>query len=208
MISATRHHVSSSPSPAPLWLASKRTCPPWSPTSLPAKWTYHLRSQPDISSANDTGKSIHYQTLLMSDMVAAMLPRGGPLRSPIFSPSHSAQILIAKATKMRNRFVCAASVVIWSLLVGSVGAQIVPGVLTWHNDNGRTGQNLSETLLTPQNVNMATFVKVFSFQVDGQIYAHPLNVPDVEIPNQGMHNLVFLATDNDSVYALDADGVT
>src|SRR5258708_29729837 len=194
MISATRHHVSSSPSPAPLWPASKRTCHPWSPISLPAKWTYHLRSQPDISSANDTEKSIHYQSLLMSDMVAGMLPRGGPLRSPIFSPSHSAQILIAKATKMRNRFVCAASVVIWPLLVGSVGAQIVPGVLTWHNDNGRTGQNLSETLLTPQNVNMGTFGKAFSFPLDAQIYAQPLYVPDVLIPNPVMHNAVFVAT--------------
>ena len=88
------------------------------------------------------------------------------------------------------------------------GAQAFAGVLTQHNDVGRTGQNLSETILTPQNVSAATFGKLFSYSVDGQIYAQPLYVPNVSIPGQGTHNVVYVETQNDSVYAFDADGLS
>jgi hypothetical protein len=88
------------------------------------------------------------------------------------------------------------------------GAQSFAGVLTQHNDNGRTGQNLSETILTPRNVNSATFGKVFSYSVDGQIYSQPLYVPNVSIPGQGTHNVIYVETQNDSLYAFDADGLS
>jgi hypothetical protein len=87
-------------------------------------------------------------------------------------------------------------------------AQTYTGVLTWHNDNQRTGQNLAETILTPAKVNPKSFGKLFSFPVDGQIYAQPLYVYNVTIPNQGMHNVVYVATENDTVYAFDADGLS
>jgi hypothetical protein len=83
-----------------------------------------------------------------------------------------------------------------------------PGVFTHHNDNLRTGQNLGEIVLTPSNVNSGTFGKLFSFGLDGLSMASPLYVAGVNIPGQGVHNVVYVATQHDSVYAFDADGLS
>ena len=91
------------------------------------------------------------------------------------------------------------------VIVLSASAQ--SSVLTQHNDNARTGQNTSETILNTSNVNANEFGKLFAMPVDGQVYAQPLYVPGVTI-NGGVHNVVIIATENDSVYAYDADSTS
>ena len=77
-------------------------------------------------------------------------------------------------------------------------------ILTQHNDNARSGQNTSETILNTSDVNLNQFGKLFAMPSDGQVYAQPLYVPGVTI-NGAVHNVVIIATENDSVYAYDAD---
>jgi hypothetical protein len=78
------------------------------------------------------------------------------------------------------------------------------GVLTYHNDNARTGLSANETLLAPSNVKAGTFGKRFSQPVDGYVYAQPLFVPGLTIGGQ-THDVVFVVTESNSVYAFDAN---
>ncbi len=89
---------------------------------------------------------------------------------------------------------------------------IVPGlraqaVLTWHNDLARTGQYPLETLLSPANVNSTNFGKLTSVTTDGPVDAQPLYVPALSISGV-THNVLYVVTENDSVYAFDADSGT
>ncbi|HEX7734926.1 MAG TPA: hypothetical protein VF458_08685 [Ktedonobacteraceae bacterium] len=76
-------------------------------------------------------------------------------------------------------------------------------VLTYKYDNLRTGANTQETTLTPASVNVRQFGRRVTFPVDGQIYAQPLYMPNLTVQNQA-RNVVFVATEHDSVYAFDA----
>ncbi len=78
-------------------------------------------------------------------------------------------------------------------------------VLTYKYDNARSGANTNETQLTLANVNVTNFAQLFTYAVDGYCYAEPLYVANLQIPGQGTHNVVFVSTENDSVYAFDAD---
>lgn len=78
-------------------------------------------------------------------------------------------------------------------------------VTTAQYNNARTGANIRETILTPRNVNSKRFGKLFSIRVDGAVFAQPLYLPQLSIPGKGIHNVVFIVTEHDSVYAFDAD---
>src|SRR5215472_1481283 len=78
-------------------------------------------------------------------------------------------------------------------------------VATSQYDNLRTGATLGEKALTPENVNEKQFGKLGAFQVDGAVYAEPLFLPAVENPGRGKHDVLFVATEHESVYAFDAN---
>jgi len=78
-------------------------------------------------------------------------------------------------------------------------------VLTFRNDNARTGLNPNELLLSPSNVKTGQFGRRVSHAVDGNVFAQPLYVAAVPMAAGGLSNIVLVVTDHDSVYAFDAD---
>ena len=100
------------------------------------------------------------------------------------------------------RHACFAICVMTLIALSAAGQVSVP---TEHNDNSRSGQNISETYLAPGNVTSKYFGKLFTQNVDGLVVAQPLYMPGVVIPNSGTHNVVYVATQHDSVFAFDAD---
>jgi hypothetical protein len=103
---------------------------------------------------------------------------------------------------MARKIACTIAIVL--LLVPFV-CSAQTNVLTYHNDYFHTGQNLSETVLTQLNVNATTFGLRFVMPADGKVEGQPLYVSRLVIPDNGIHNVVFAATEHDTVYAYDAD---
>lgn len=118
----------------------------------------------------------------------------------------------AKADPLK-RVVVVLLLVAFVLVVGQLSAQashLRPtnvAVLTYKNDSGRAGQNTQESILTIHNVNADSFGKRMTYPVDGRVYAQPLFVPHLRIHGT-VYNVVFVATEHDSVYAFDADQVS
>jgi hypothetical protein len=98
---------------------------------------------------------------------------------------------------------CALSLGLCMVVATAVMGQVQ--VLTEHNDEFRDGANTNENVLTPANVNFSTFGKLFTLSVDGYIVGQPLYLPGVQFPNGTTHNVVYVATQHDSVFAFDAD---
>jgi hypothetical protein len=128
----------------------------------------------------------------------------------------AAQVLNTSGTDLGNQSPAINESSQWRL-IGTTGPYLPggsgvnpPAVNTWHNDNSRTGLNSEETTLNPQSVNCLTggvpchFGKLFTYPVDGNVYAQPLFVPGVII-NGARHNVIYVTTDNNSVYAFDAE---
>src|SRR6266478_890501 len=102
------------------------------------------------------------------------------------------------------RNLCVALLVVCSAFLSSSSFAQQP-FLTGRSDISRSGANTNETLLTPTNVSKNSFGRLFSFPVDYVVMAQPLYMPNVNIPGQGTHNVVYVVTEMDSVYAIDAD---
>lgn len=96
-----------------------------------------------------------------------------------------------------------ALVVLATFFISIAQAQI--NVLTFHNDNARTGQNIAEITLTPANVTSSSFGKLFVINVDGKVDAQPLFIGGLNIPGRGVTNVLFVMTEHGTAYALDAD---
>jgi hypothetical protein len=94
------------------------------------------------------------------------------------------------------------------LVISTAGLSFATDVVTYHNDTYRSGQNLAETILTTGNVNSTSFGKLAALPVDSVVDAEPLYLAGVAIPGKGTHNVVYVVTENDSVYAFDADQYT
>ena len=106
---------------------------------------------------------------------------------------------MAERTRRVRIWLCA------SLLLIPAYVYAQSNVTTQHNDSARTGANTHETILTTTNVNVSQFGKILERTVDDEIYAQPLYVEGVSVPGVGLRNIVYVATNNDSVYAFDAD---
>ena len=116
-------------------------------------------------------------------------------------PSRSTNYSTPSAIPTRN--LCLTLLIVAIALLSSSVAQLP--FPTSRGDNARDGANTHETLLTPANVNQSGFGRLFSVPVDYVVMAQPLYMPNVNIPGQGTHNVIYIVTQADSVYAIDAD---
>jgi PQQ enzyme repeat len=107
-------------------------------------------------------------------------------------------------TPGRAFVVSAAAALAIALTTSTVTSLTRTDVATYHNDVARTGQNLTETILTPANVAVSTFGKLAVFPADGKVDAQPLYLSAVTIPGGGVHDVLYVATEHGTVYALDA----
>jgi Legume lectin domain/Chitobiase/beta-hexosaminidase C-terminal domain len=114
---------------------------------------------------------------------------------------------IRSGCKSRFAFNFVVLVAVLGALWPQLGAQVATpvNVPTWRYDTVHAGQNTQETLLTPGNVAAGSFGKLFSYAVDGFVYAQPLYVSGLEMSDGLVHNVLFVATEHDSIYGFDAD---
>lgn len=93
-----------------------------------------------------------------------------------------------------------------ALFAGGTFAQV--NVPTANYENGRSNANLQETILTPAKVSTGTFGRIGAFPVDGQVYAQPLYISGLSIPGKGTHNVLYVTTQHNGVFAYDADSAS
>jgi hypothetical protein len=119
------------------------------------------------------------------------------------SADNGAKFVVVVSNSLDRVTSSAATLNIGSATAGNSNADVV----TYHYDNMRSGQNPNETILAPSNVNSTKFGLLGSFTVDGKVDAQPLYLSNVSIPNVGSKNVLYVATEHDTVFAFDADSV-
>jgi hypothetical protein len=113
--------------------------------------------------------------------------------------------MISSHPPTRSKARSCAVAILTSVLLGLAAVSFAEPPVTGHANNQRTGANIEEGFLTPGNVNSTNFGRLFNYPIDYQALAQPLYVPNVDIPGMGTHNVVYVGTMADSVYAFDAD---
>jgi hypothetical protein len=153
---------------------------------------------PALSSLT-TSQTLQFQVLTpgVSNSEVSWAASGGTITpSGIYSPPATQGAYTVKASLIANPN---------TIGTAQVDVTNFPGTLTWRNDNARSGVNRQELALAPRTVSSSTFGKLFSCPIDGYAYAQPLYVPNLAIPGNGIHDVIFVATEMDSVFAFDAD---
>jgi len=156
--------------------------------------TFTQTQQFTATVTNTTNKSVRWS---VDGVTSGNSTVGTISSSGLYKPPHALGTHTIRATSLANTTKSATAKVIMTNY---------DGLFTWHNNNSRNGLNTKELVLTSSNVKSSLFGKLFSRNVDGQIYAQPLYVANLSIPGRGPRNVVFVATEHDSVYAFDADG--
>jgi hypothetical protein len=166
-----------------------------SPTSVTLMPTQGQQFKATVTGTTNTAVTWSVDNIVGGNTSVGTISTGGLYTAPAAAGNHTVEVTSAADTsKTANATV-------------SVVSAAASAVTTERYDSGRTGRNVAETILTPANVNSATFGKITSFPLDGITYTQPLYVPNLSIPGQGTFNVVFVATEHDSVYAFDADAM-
>src|SRR5437879_2151182 len=109
-------------------------------------------------------------------------------RSHLQTPVLDCKSVTSRVCQMKMPAICCAALAL-------AGINAIAQVTTSQYDNQRTGATLSESILTPENVNVKQFGRLGAFKVDGAVYAQPLFIPSLEIPGKGKHDVLFVATE-------------
>lgn len=151
-----------------------------------------------------TGQTVSFTASVQNDVGAAGVTWSASGGASFSSTSKTTANLVAPNATGNVTVTATSAADTTKSASATIAVTDLAGVTTFHNDISRSGANVQEFALTTSNVKTATFVKLFSCTVDAAIYAQPLWVPQLTV-NGAKHNVVFVATEHNSVYAFDAD---
>jgi len=167
---------------------------PTTPVSIsPRRAALTLGQQIPLTAATNDSAGVTWTVEPNAGSLDAQTSRDG--QTIHFTAPNTAGVYTVKATKVTDPTQSSSI---------AIAVTDLPGIYTYHNDLGRTGVNDREYALTTSNVNTDSFGKLFSCYVDGAIYTQPLWVPNLKIDGRP-HNVIFVGTTHDSLYAFDAD---